>query len=52
MAEGDERMTGEEFLGGLGNSAQGLKRDEPTKLWSVTEANFDVGCKNQKANVL
>jgi endonuclease G len=47
-----ERMAGGEFLNGLGEASQDLKRDEPTKLWPVSETDFDVGCKNQKANVL
>ena len=47
-----ERMTKGEFLLTLGDSAQQLKRDEPSKLWPVSQSNFDPGCKSQKTNVL
>jgi endonuclease G, mitochondrial len=47
-----ERMSGGAFLPALGDGAQPLKRNEPSKLWPVSQADFDAGCKSQKANVL
>ena len=45
-----ERLTGEEFLSGVPNSAD-LKNQTGVKLWSVAANDFDTGCKTQKANV-
>lgn len=45
-----ERLTGEEFLSGVPGSAA-LKKQTGVKLWSVAAADFDTGCKSQKATV-
>ena len=47
-----ERMTGERFFMNLGEAVLESKQQEPTQLWSASEAHFDPGCKNQKTNIL
>lgn len=45
-----EQMTGEHFLSGIPN-AEALRHKTATKLWPVSQSDFDTGCAKQKVDV-